>query len=179
MCLPILHENDYKFQLLAHSLSIRIDGCALEECQFSALMRAVGAMVHKKFSLSGHSLQALVLAFVALMAGTGCQSSAPATTQVAAVPTALEVNVEDPDNPDAPQARPTYADGYPNFAGSLNAANVQLSNEEATALQAQLSSLGAARQAGTITEAAYQARLAELRNLAAQHGPETQAQIAN
>ncbi|MFN4206879.1 MAG: SHOCT domain-containing protein [Agrobacterium albertimagni] len=179
MCLPILHENDYKFQRLAHSLSMRIDGCALEECQFPAQMRAVGAMVHKKFNLSGHSLQALVVALVALMAGTACQSSAPTTTQVAAAPTALEVTVEDPDNPEAPQARATYPDGYPNFAGSLNAANVQLSNDEATALQAQLTSLGAARQSGSISEAAYQARLAELRKLAAQHGPETQALIAN
>ncbi|MFN3502452.1 SHOCT domain-containing protein [Allorhizobium sp. NPDC080224] len=136
-------------------------------------------MVHKKFNLSGHSLQALVVALVALMAGTACQSSATATTQVAAAPTALEVTVEDPDNPEAPQARATYPDGYPNFAGSLNAANVQLSNDEATALQAQLTSLGAARQSGSISEAAYQARLAELRKLAAQHGPETQALIAN
>ncbi len=158
---------------------MRIDGCAFEECQFSAKTRMVGAMVHKKFSFSGLSGQAFAVAFVALMAGTGCQSSAPATTQAAAVPTALEVNVEDPDNPEAAQPRPTYPDGYPNFAGSLNAASVQMSNEEAAALQAQLTSLGAARKAGTISEAEYQARLAELRKLAARHGAETQAQIAN
>lgn len=137
-------------------------------------------MLHKKFSLSGHSLHVLAVAVVALMAGTACQSTKPATTTAAvSVPTALEVNVEDPDNPDAPQVRPTYRDGYPNFGGSLTAANVQMSNQEATALQAQLSALGAARTAGTITEAAYQAKLAELRALASQHGPETQAQIAN
>ena len=135
-------------------------------------------MVHKKFSFSGLSLQALAAAFIAVVVGAGCQSS-PAATEVAAVPAALEVNVEDPDNPEAPQARPTYPDGYPNFAGSLNAANTQMSNEEASALQAQLTSLGAQRKAGSITEAEYQARLAELRKLAAQHGPETQAQIAN
>lgn len=135
-------------------------------------------MVHKKFSFSGLSLQALAAALVAVLAGTGCQSSTPAVTQ-AATPAALEVTVEDPDNPEAPQARPTYPDGYPNFAGSLNAANTQMSNEEASALQAQLTSLGAARKSGSITEAEYQARLAELRKLAAQHGAETQAQIAN
>lgn len=135
-------------------------------------------MVHKKFSFSGLSLQALAAALVAVLAGAGCQSSTPAVTQ-AATPAALEVTVEDPDNPEAPQARPTYPDGYPNFAGSLNAANTQMSNEEASALQAQLTSLGAARKSGTITEAEYQARLAELRKLAAQHGAETQAQIAN
>lgn len=136
-------------------------------------------MVHKKFSFWGLSGQALAAAVVALMAGTGCQSTTPATTEVASVPTALQVNVEDPDNPDAAQTRSTYRDGYPNFGGSLTAANVQMSNEEATALQAQLTSLGAARTAGTISEAEYQARLAELRKLAAQHGAETQAQIAN
>ena len=54
-----------------------------------------------------------------------------------------------------------------------------MSNEEATALQAQLTSLGAARKSGAISEAEYQAKLAELRKLAAQHGAETQAQIAN
>jgi len=179
LCLPILHENDYKFQRLAHSLSMRIDGCALEECQFSAKMRAVGAMVHSKFGFLGFSGQALAAAFLALMAGTGCQSASPSKPAVAAAPAALEVSVEDPDNPEAPAARPTYPDGYPNFAGSLQAASVQMSNEEAAALQAQLTSLGAARRSGAITEAEYQARLAELRKLAAQHGAETQAQIAN
>jgi hypothetical protein len=180
LCLPILHENDYKFQRLAHSLSTVIVGCALEECQFSAQTRAVEAMVYRNFSLSALFNPAIAVAFLALTAGSGCQSAAPsATVETAAAPAALQVNVEDPDNPEAAQARPTYPDGYPNFAGSLDAANVQMSNEEATALQAQLTSLGAARKAGNITEAEYQARLAELRKLAAEHGPEAQAQIAN
>ena len=42
---------------------MRIDGCALEECQFSAQMRAVGAMVHSKFSFSGLSGQAVIAAY--------------------------------------------------------------------------------------------------------------------
>jgi hypothetical protein len=145
----------------------------------SAQMRAVGAMVHSKFKFSALLGQALAAAFVALTVGTGCQSTQPQTPEVATVPAALEVNVEDPDNPEAAAARPTYPDGYPNFAGSLSAASVQMSNEEASALQAQLTSLGAARKSGAITEAEYQSRLAELRRLAAQHGAETQAQIAN
>lgn len=136
-------------------------------------------MVYSKFSFSALSGQAIIAAFFALMAGTGCQSSTASTPAAAAVPAALQVNVEDPDNPEAAAARPTYPDGYPNFSGSLNAASVQMSNEEATALQAQLTSLGAARKAGAISEAEYQARLTELRKLAAQHGAETQAQIAN
>ncbi len=137
-------------------------------------------MVYRNFSLSALFNPTIAVAFLALTAGSGCQSAAPsATVETAAAPAALQVNVEDPDNPEAAQARPTYPDGYPNFAGSLDAANVQMSNEEATALQAQLTSLGAARKAGNITEAEYQARLAELRKLAAEHGPEAQAQIAN
>ncbi|MBA4798057.1 MAG: SHOCT domain-containing protein [Rhizobiales bacterium] len=137
-------------------------------------------MVHSKFSLSGLSIQALAAAAIALMAGTGCQSSAPpAPVETTAAPAGLQVTVEDPDNPEAPQQRPTYPDGYPNFAGSLSAASVQMSNEEAAALQSQLTSLGAARKAGTISEAEYQGRLAELRRIAAEHGAETQAQIAN
>lgn len=136
-------------------------------------------MVHSKFSFSGHSGQAIVAAVFTLMVGTGCQSAPPAAPSTAAAPAALQVNVEDPDNPEAAAVRPTYSDGYPNFGGSLNAANVQMSNEEATALQAQLTSLGAARESGAITEAEYQSRLAELRRLAAQHGAETQAQITN
>lgn len=136
-------------------------------------------MVYKKFNFSGLSTQAIAAGFLALMAGTGCQSATPSETAATTVPAALQVNVEDPDNPEAPAARATYPDGYPNFAGSLNAASVQMSNEEAAALQSQLTSLGAARKAGTISEAEYQARLVELRKLAAQHGSETQAQIAN
>ena len=116
-------------------------------------------MVHSKFSFSGLSGQAAIAAIVALMAGSGCQSTQPTTPAPATVPAALEVNVEDPDNPEAAAARPTYPDGYPNFAGSLSAASVQMSNEEALA--------------------EYQSRLAELRRLAARHGAETQAQIAN
>ncbi|MBX9468294.1 MAG: SHOCT domain-containing protein [Rhizobium sp.] len=136
-------------------------------------------MVHSKISFSHFSGQAIVVALLANMAGAGCQSAPPSTPVVATTPAALQVNVEDPDNPEAAAARPTYPDGYPNFAGSLSAASVQMSNEEATALQAQLTSLGAARESGAITEAEYQSRLAELRRLAAQHGAETQAQITN
>jgi hypothetical protein len=151
----------------------------LRNVSFAARARVVGAMVHKKFRFSGLSTQAIAAGLLALMAGTGCQSTTPPETEATTVPAALQVNVEDPDNPEAAAARPTYPDGYPNFAGSLNAASVQMSNEEAAALQAQLTSLGAARKAGTISEAEYQARLVELRKLAAQHGTETQAEIAN
>ncbi len=124
----------------------------------------------------GRSGQAALFSLVALGAGAGCQS-APATTTVPTA-AALEVTVEDADQPQAATPRPTYSDGYPSFAGSLNAANVQMTNEEAQALQFRLTALSKARKAGTISEAEYQAKLAELRKLAAEHGADTQALIA-
>ncbi|WP_120276991.1 SHOCT domain-containing protein [Rhizobium sp. AG855] len=133
-------------------------------------------MVESLRIIFGRSGQAAVFCVVALAAGAGCQS-APAP---AAVPTAtgLEVTVEDADQPEPATPRPTYSDGYPSFAGSLNAANVQMTNEEAQALQFRLTALSQARKAGTISEAEYQAKLKELRKLAAEHGADTQALIA-
>jgi hypothetical protein len=68
-------------------------------------------------------------------------------------------------------------DGYPTFGAPLTAANVQMSDEQAAELQHQLTALGAKRQAGTISEAEYQRRVAEMRELAAQHGAETLSEI--
>ncbi|TPP10982.1 SHOCT domain-containing protein [Rhizobium glycinendophyticum] len=133
-------------------------------------------MVESLRIIFGRSGQAALVSLVALGAGAGCQS-APASTTVPTA-TALEVTVEDADQPKAATPHPTYADGYPSFAGSLNAANVQMTNEEAQALQFRLTALSKARKAGTISEAEYQAKLAELRKLAAEHGADTQALIA-
>ncbi|KQW27536.1 hypothetical protein ASE36_18240 [Rhizobium sp. Root274] len=133
-------------------------------------------MVESLRIIFGRSGQAALFSLVALGAGAGCQS-APATTTVPTA-AALEVTVEDADQPQAATPRPTYSDGYPSFAGSLNAANVQMTNEEAQALQFRLTALSKARKAGTISEAEYQAKLAELRKLAAEHGADTQALIA-
>lgn len=136
-------------------------------------------MVESLRFMFGRSGQAAVFSLVVLMTGAGCQST-PAPTAAATVPTAtgLEVTVEDADQPQAATPHPTYSDGYPSFAGSLNAANVQMTNEEAQALQFRLTALSKARKAGTISEAEYQAKLAELRKLAAEHGADTQALIA-
>lgn len=136
-------------------------------------------MVESLRIIFGRSGQVAVFCLVALGAGAGCQS-APQQAVPAAVPTAngLEVTVEDADQPQPATPRPTYSDGYPSFAGSLNAANVQMTNEEAQALQFRLTALSKARKAGTISEAEYQAKLAELRKLAAEHGADTQALIA-
>lgn len=69
-------------------------------------------------------------------------------------------------------------DGYPTFGAPLTAANVQMSDEQAAELQHQLTTIGAQRQAGTITEAEYQRRVAEMRKLAAEHGAETLSEIS-
>lgn len=135
-------------------------------------------MVESLLTIMGRSGQAALFCLIALAAGTGCQSApAPAATTVSTAP-GLEVTVEDADQPQPNTPRPTYSDGYPSFAGSLNAANVQMTNEEAQALQFRLTALSKARKAGTISEAEYQAKLAELRKLAAEHGADTQALIA-
>jgi len=68
-------------------------------------------------------------------------------------------------------------DGYPSFGAPLTAANVQMSDEQAAELQHQLTALGAKRQAGSITEAEYQRRVAEMRALAADHGASTLSEI--
>lgn len=123
-----------------------------------------------------HRRSSLMVVAAGVLTLAGCQSAPTAPNTMA---TALEVTVEDESMPEAPKAQPTSRDGYPNFAGNLSAASVQMGNEEAAALQQQLTALSTARQSGTITEAEYQSRLVELRKLAARHGADTQAQIAN
>ncbi|MGV8937083.1 MAG: SHOCT domain-containing protein [Allorhizobium sp.] len=66
---------------------------------------------------------------------------------------------------------------FPGFDKPLKAANVQMTDIDALQVESELSALGVARESGAITDAEYQKRLAELRKLAAEHGPETQAQI--
>lgn len=68
---------------------------------------------------------------------------------------------------------------YPTFAGQLTAANSQIGDEEAVGSEAQLSALAAAKENGSVSEAEYQRRLAELRRLAAEHGRDAEAAIAN
>lgn len=72
---------------------------------------------------------------------------------------------------------PARTGTYPSFSDPLKAANVQMENDQAKKVESRLSALGAARRAGTVTEAEYQRRLAELRALAADHGPAAEAAI--
>ena len=68
---------------------------------------------------------------------------------------------------------------YPTFGGQLTAANKQIGDEEAAGSEAELSALAQARANGHVSEAEYRRRLAELRRLAAEHGSDAEAAIAN
>ncbi len=72
-----------------------------------------------------------------------------------------------------------YKDGYPSFNGPLTAANVQINDQQAATTQKQMSALAASRNSGAITQAEYERRVAEMRKLAAEHGPDTLSQIQN
>ncbi|OCJ12228.1 hypothetical protein A6U86_04135 [Rhizobium sp. AC27/96] len=70
-----------------------------------------------------------------------------------------------------------YKDGYPSFNAPPTAANVQINDQQAGDLVKQLTALGAQCKAGTISEAEYQKRVAEMRKLAAEHGQDTLQEI--
>ncbi|MCY1744648.1 SHOCT domain-containing protein [Ensifer sp. SL37] len=73
----------------------------------------------------------------------------------------------------------TNFENYPSVYGQKPAATTQMTNDEAASMQARLSSLGAARKSGAISEAEYQRRLKEMRALAEQHGADTLKEIQN
>lgn len=68
---------------------------------------------------------------------------------------------------------------YPTFSKPLRAASAQMSDEDAALLQKNLDALARKRKAGAIGEAEYNARVEELRRLAAQHGNDTIKEIQN
>lgn len=119
----------------------------------------------------------LVLA-CALGLATGCSSTGGKTSAAEPRSSVLDVTVTDDARDPQTPALGTSPDGYPDFSQPLTAASVQMSDEEAVALQAKLSALASARKAGTISEAEYQQRVAELRKLAAEHGVDVQAALA-
>ncbi|MBR0555762.1 SHOCT domain-containing protein [Ciceribacter sp. L1K23] len=118
---------------------------------------------------------AAVLA-LAMVAG-GCASDRPARDPSVQMSPSAQVTVRDEDEP-ARQAA-VDPDGYPTFAEPLTAANTQLTDEDAASISARLSALSRARKAGTVSEADYQRQLQILRKLAAQHGVDAEAAIAN
>ena len=68
---------------------------------------------------------------------------------------------------------------YPNFGRTITAANKQMADSEAAAIEGQMSALTASHSAGAMTDAEYKSRLDELRKLAASHAAEMKARIEN
>lgn len=115
-------------------------------------------------------------AVAAVLTAGGCATSQPQPVAAARQADTLVVTI--PDDADVSTRPAPTPGGYPDFSRPLTAANTQMSNEDAASLQQRLTALGAARRAGTVSEAEYQRRLAELRKLALEHGTDAQAQIA-
>lgn len=67
---------------------------------------------------------------------------------------------------------------YPTFAGPLTAANMQISDEEFTGQEKQMSALAKARSSGAISEREYNRRVAELKALATGHTSDAEAKIS-
>lgn len=79
----------------------------------------------------------------------------------------------------ATMARPIAPDVYPVIEGKRPTAGPQMTNEQAAAQEARLSSLSGLRSSGKITEAEYRRRMQELDTLAANHGADTLKEIRN
>ena len=80
---------------------------------------------------------------------------------------------------DMPSGGPKNTGTYPTFGKPLRAATHQMGAEEASANRADMEAIAAARASGQISEAEYQARLAEMRRLAAEHGTDAVKEIEN
>jgi len=110
------------------------------------------------------------IAFATGLGGMLAAASSCSSTPVETQPSAYS----------ATMARPVVnTDVYPVIEGQRPAATAQMSNDEASGLQAHLTALGAARASGRISEAEYLRRRAELQALAANHGADTLKQIQN
>jgi hypothetical protein len=67
---------------------------------------------------------------------------------------------------------------YPTFERTLVAANEQIEDADYQKSEPRLAALARARQSGSISEAEYNRRVAEYRKLAAEHGKDALASIA-
>lgn len=61
--------------------------------------------------------------------------------------------------------RPVQSDKYPDFSKPLDSAMPQMTDEDAARMETQLSALARQRRAGTVSEAEYRRRVAELQAL--------------
>jgi len=62
--------------------------------------------------------------------------------------------------------RPVQSDKYPDFSKPLDSAMPQMTDADAAQMETQLSALARQRRAGTVSEAEYRRRVAELQALA-------------
>ena len=118
--------------------------------------------------LSGALLGILVLA----LAGCSTPEEKAAYAKRKQAPLAVVVKSDD-----SSSTQQHYKDGYPSFNAPPTAANVQINDQQAGDMVKQLTALGSQRKAGTISEAEYQKRVADMRKLAAEHGQDTLSQI--
>ncbi|MDQ0457240.1 hypothetical protein [Rhizobium paknamense] len=113
---------------------------------------------------------AMVIAGLAVMAGC---SSTSQTTPPPARNASLKVKVAGEADGARPGAAYITPDGYPDFSRPLTAANVQMTNSDASDLEKKLTALSQMRSAGRISEAEYNRRVQEMRKLAADQGAAT------
>lgn len=98
---------------------------------------------------------------------TGCKTIAEkqaedARKRAAPTPVVMKSQTGTPMGESAPLTK----NGFPTFNAPLTAANVQISDPQALDIRKQLTAAGAAHKAGAITQAQYDAKVAEMRKLA-------------
>src|SRR6218665_3072779 len=114
----------------------------------------------------------------ALVAGlSGCATNEKAGVEPGPMATPQVVTVV-PGVPTGPAPTgPQNTGYYPGFSQPLTSAALQMTPEEASAQEKQLSGLGASGRRGTISEAEYKRRQAAMRKLAADHRKDTLSEI--
>ncbi len=131
------------------------------------------ARLNRYSVLSGALFGILALA----LAGCSTAEEKAAFAKRKQAPQAVVVKSVDGKAVDEGSTQQHYKDGYPSFNAPPTAANVQINDQQASDIGKQLTSLGAQRKAGTISEAEYEKRVADMRKLAAQHGQDTLSEI--
>ncbi len=108
-----------------------------------------------------------------LVSGCGSTSTTLATVAPVAV---IDTDTTVPQAP-VPGAGASVSGRYPDFSGPLKAAGPQMSDEEALGIARQMAALAARKRAGSVREADYTRRMAELQALARNHGSDTVKEI--
>lgn len=125
------------------------------------------------------SIAARALCVALITALAGCASSKPAEVAQAETAPAPVVTVSQDTSTMPRDTAPRRTGTYPTFGKPLTAANVQMSDDEASKIEGRMKALAAEKRAGNVSEAEYKRRLDELRKLAQQHGQDTLSEIAN